>query len=504
MDDLRSLIRTFNNEDKRSFRQYLLRKRMPKNRKDLDLFLLCTEEKERSKNELFEALYPDTTDKNPYHSLRKRLFKNLHDFLYLKEIDNSLQANQNKSLTLLHHYFKHQLKNLAWKELRKMEIQANREENYHSLKKLYSLALENYDSDLAHKTLDEFLVLRKSAAVYVADEENLKIIASVVRQELKQIIRSGKDADLMKLTERLLKRFDLSERVLEHHRLQYIFVELMRDATLSQKRYFEFEPFVMAHLRIMEDAGYLAAKPYHGLSIYYMAAHTLYRNKKFTESLKYLARMEALFDEKRKGAFQQFYSKFIMLKSACMNYTGELDEAINALVELKKSKWLDNTSEINSTLNLAIYYFQKGEFKEANQTLLGLDHTDMWYEKIMGIEWRLKKNMVEVFFQYELENFDIAYDRIVSIERIFKSLLKTEKYARVGTFLKLIKQIIQKPDLIGSEAFIEKIENSFEWRAFREEDLQAMGYYAWLKSKNVQKSYYSTQLALLGSDESQS
>ena len=500
MDDLRRLIGTLNKEEQRSFRRYLLRKRAPKNRKDVDLFMLCTEEKEMSKNEVFEHLYPGATDKNPYHSLRKRLFKHLHDYLYLKEVDNSLQANQNKSLTLLNHYFKHQLQSLAWKELRKMELNAVREENYHSQKKLYSLALENYDAEFAHVSIDDFLSARKKAAQYVADEESLKIIASVVRQELKQIIRSGKDADLMKLTERLLKRFDLSERVLEHPRLQYIFVELMRDATLSQKRYFEFEPFVMAHLRIMEEAGYLISKPFHGLSIYYMAAHTLYRNKKFFESLKYLKKMEALLDEKRRGAYQKFYPKYVMLKAACMDITGQLDEAIEALTELKTAKWLDNKAEINSTLNLAIYQFQKREFKKANQTILTLDHTDMWYEKIMGIEWRLKKNMVEIFFQYELENYDLAYDKITSIERIFKPILKLEKYSRVVTFLKLIKQIIQKPDLIGSEDFIEKIENSFEWKEFHEEDLQAMGYYAWLKSKNVQKGYYETQLALLSSN----
>lgn len=503
MDDLRSLIRTLNNEDKRGFRQYLLRKRMPKNRKDIDLFMLCADEKERSKTELFEALYPKSTDKNPYHSLRKRLFRNLHDFLYLKEVDNSLQANQNKSLTLLSHYFKHQLKNLAWKELRKMEVQAQREENYHTLKKLYSLALENYDSEFAHKPLDEFLGERKKAATYVADEENLKIIASVVRQELKQIIRSGKDADLTKLTERLLKRFDLSERVLEHHRLQYIFVDLMRDATLSQKRYFEFEPFVMAHLRIMENAGYLEAKPYHGLSIYYMAAHTLYRNKKFAESLKFLKKMEVLLDPNKRGAYQQFYPKYVLLKAACMNYTGDLDEAILALTSLQEAKWLDNVSEINSTLNLAIYHFQKKEYKLANKIMLSLDHSDKWYEKIMGIEWRLKKNMVEVFFQYELENYDLAFDKILSIERMFKSILKFEKYERVLIFLRLIKRIIQKPDVIGSEEFIDRIENSFEWKEFHAEDLQAMGYYAWLKSKNIQKGYYETQLALLGTNESQ-
>ena len=234
-----------------------------------------------------------------------------------------------------------------------------------------------------------------------------------------------------------------------------------------------------------------------------MAAHTLYRNKKFNESLIYLEKMDGLLNDKKKGSYQQFYPKYVLLKAACMNFTNNLDEAISELEKLKQESWLDNVSEINSTFNLAIYQFQKDAYKLANKTMLSLDHTDAWYEKIMGIEWRLKKNMVEVFFQYELENYDIAFDKILSIERMYKSILKLDKYERVSIFLRLIKRIIQKPDVIGSQEFINKIEGSFDWKDFHEEDLQAMGYYAWLKSKNIQKSYYETQLVLMQTNESQ-
>ena len=46
----------------------------------------------------------------------------------------------------------------------------------------------------------------------------------------------------------------------------------------------------------------------------------------------------------------------------------------------------------------------------------------------MGREWRLKENMIESLIQYELGNSDIAYDRVIAIERSFKLLLKTKKY----------------------------------------------------------------------------
>ena len=498
MDDLKDLILSLTEDEVKEFRRYLIRKRMPKNRKDIDLFNLYISKIALSKDAIFEKLYPKEKDKNPYHSLRKRLFKNLHDFLYLKQIDYSLQANLNKTISLIRHCFNHGLHNLAWKEIRKLESQAQRDENYHILKNLYGLAISNYNSNFSSDSLDVYLKNQREAARLVSDEENLQVIASVIKQELNIIIQSGKDADLQKLVTSLLRDFGLNERVYEHPRLLYNFILLMRDVTLSRKRYYEFEPFLMANLRLLDDQEYLILKPYFGLNVYYMAAHTLYRNKKFDESLTYLEKMANFLDPSKKAAYQKFYPKYILLKAACKNFTNNLQNSIDLLGDLLTNDWLDTSSLLNARLNLSVYLFQQEKYKLANKTLLDMAHTDKWYEKIMGVEWRLKKNMLEVFYQYELENFDLAFDRISSIERIFSELLKQPKYERAGIFLKLIRQIIQHPDLIGTDGFLERIEGSFDWKEkVEEEDLQAMAYYSWLKAKNIQKPYYLTQLEIL-------
>lgn len=48
-----------------------------------------------------------------------------------------------------------------------------------------------------------------------------------------------------------------------------------------------------------------------------------------------------------------------------------------------------------------------------------------------------------------------------------------------------------------SAAYLEKVETSFEWIEKEKEDLQAMSYYAWLKSKMTKRDFYEVLLELI-------
>ena len=127
---------------------------------------------------------------------------------------------------------------------------------------------------------------------------------------------------------------------------------------------------------------------------------------------------------------------------------------------------------------------------KANQQLIKMGRTDNWFEKNMGVEWRIKKNMIDVIYQYELGRTEIALDRILSLERIHKDLLHTYKYKRIWVFLGLIKRIIKNPLIVDTEDFLNRVEFSFVWVEIGQEDLQAMSYYAWLKSKMTKQKFY--------------
>ena len=499
MDDLFDLIQSFSADERKEFRLFLQRNKSRRERKDIQLFDLLSKDELLSKMQIHQHLYGDQFDKNAYHSLRKRLIKQINDFVYLKRIDNddSLSAEISRDLTLVRHLFEHNLNKQAWKYLKKAERLATTAESNRELQLVYNFMIERFDERLCDKSLIDLVDKRLLAGKQAREEEHLRIVSSLVQQELEKVRMTGQDLDLEEVTDRLLDQFDLKESFFQRPGLLYNFVLLTRTTILARKNFYSFEAFVQNSYRTILKSGYFETHLSHHLNILYILAHTFYRNKKFDKAISYLEEMQELLPKVNKGIFKQFYPRYYLLLAACENFSGNLHVSIGILKDLISSSAVDKVNLLNAQLNLGVYYFQAKEYKEALKTSLELSHSDKWYEKIMGIEWRFKKNMIELIFQYEIGNVEIAYDRIEMMQRTYRDLFKTGKYARVNVFLRFIKKIIKNPSVVHTPAFFEEIEQSFEWVDLVEEDLQAMTYYAWLKSKMERADFYETILELI-------
>ena len=499
MDDLFDLIQSFSANEKKEFRLFLQRNRSRRERKDVVLFDALADGEFEDKLEIHQKVYGKDVDRNAYHSLRKRLIQQINDFVYLKRIDNddSISAKVHRDLMLIRHLFDHKLNKQAWKYLLKVEKQCINAELNQDLQAIYNLMIEKYHPDYSKETIESLVAKRVTIGYLAKDEENLRIVSSLVKQELAKVRLTGEDIDLTDLTDRLLKQFDLEDSLFKRPRLLYNFLLLMRTTVLAQKKYHSFEGFAIHSYKRMLRSGYFENHRSHHLNMLYIVAHTLYRNKKFVEAIEYLEQMHEILPKVNKGIFQQYYSRYFLLLAACENFRGNLEISIAILQDLLASENVDKVDRLNARLNLCVYHFENLDHQQALKTSLEFQHSDQWYEKIMGVEWRFKKNMIELIFQYEIGNTEIAYDRIESMQRIYRELFKTNKYARVSVFLNLIKQIIREPAILHSQRLKDQIEDSFEWIDKQEEDLQAMTYYAWLKSKILKQGFYETMLELI-------
>lgn len=500
MDDLQQIIHSLSGIEQKEFRQFIQRNRFKTARVDLDLFNLFVKEKEYGKTEVLDALYEHKeVDRNAYHSVRKRLVKHLNEFIYLRQIDNdeSLAAEISKNLILVRHLFNHNLDKLAWKYLKKSEKLADKSELNQQLQLIYELQIEHYDSNYLGLTLKDLVRKRKAVAELAQEDQNLKIIGSFVRQELDKVKIEAQDLDLERILDLLLNTFEMKDSLFRRPKLRYNFVLIARGIILANKEFYSFEEYVISNYDKIERSGYFDSRPSHRLNMLYIVSHTLYRNKKFDLAIDYLNQMKTYLAHVGKGFFNRMNVKYQLLLAACENFRGNLPESIQTLEELRKCKFVLREDDFNSQLNLSIYYFQMEEYKKANQVLINLGHSDNWFEKNMGVEWRIKKNMIDVIYQYELGRTEIALDRIHSLERIHKALFATKKYQRVIVFLGLVKTLIKDPMIIQTEAFFERVEASFEWVEKSQEDLQAMSYYAWLKSKMNKQPFYSVMRELI-------
>jgi len=234
------------------------------------------------------------------------------------------------------------------------------------------------------------------------------------------------------------------------------------------------------------------------MGILYFIAHTLYRNKKFEEAKKYLEEFKSCLDNEGNSYFVFYYPKLMQLTAAIFVFSNELNNAQNCLDELLENKRLnlDHSDRLNITINKGINHFLNGDLELANKVLLTIYHTDKWCEKVMGKEWVLKKNLMEVMLYHDMEKIEVAESRLRSVERTFKSMFQQPIYQRIKGFLFLIKFVIMKSNDVTSEHFQNVVNEKIDWQPFEQEDLQAMGFYAWLKSKMEKRSMYDVWLEL--------
>ncbi|WP_027419134.1 hypothetical protein [Crocinitomix catalasitica] len=498
-DDLQAIIHSLSSLEQKEFRQFIQRNRFKNSRIDLDLFDLFVEERDIDNGEVLLKLYGDDQQKNAYHSVRKRLIKHINEFIYLRQIDSdeSLDAEISKNLILVRHLFAHNLTKLAWKNLKKSERLAEQAELNVQLQLIYDLQIEHFDTAYVQSSLDDLVKKRMQIALLADDDQKLKIVGSFVKQELAKVKIQAVDLDLERILDLLLNTFEMNDTLFRRPKLRYNFMLIARGIILANKAFYSFEEYAIQNYDKINASGYFEAKPSYRLNILYIIAHTLYRNKKFDKAIEYLQEMETTLTQVNKGVFNRFNPKYHLLLAACENFNGSIENAIEILETLNTFKSIGKEDELNARLNLSIYHFQNNDFKTANRTLQLMGKTDHWLDKNIGVEWRVKKNLIEIIYQYELGNYEIAFDRILAMERSQKDLLVTEKYRRISVFLNLLKFMIDHPNDITSEAFYNKVETSIDWIEKEKEDLQAMGYYAWLKAKMSSANFYDVMLGLI-------
>ena len=497
MDKLQELVNTLSEDDKKEFRIFINRQKSKKQRKDLDLFELIAEQ--TPPKEIQSKLY-QTPNKVAYHTLRKRLLKHLTDFIVLKQIDHDTTATSSISglISLSSYLFKNQSDELGWRFLNKAEQTAIENEQHELLNNIYLLQLEQSESEFA-PDVEEIYTKWKNNKKLVDENEKVSIAYNFIKREINEVILKGKNKDLNKIIDDLLKKYGINDLVFQRPEILYKVLDLTRRVMLSKKDFYNFEPYVIRmYNELIAQHGFSKKNHFYKIHILYMIAHILYRNRRFGASNEYLKQMNDSMLAYNKAYFKKFYPKYIMLSAANFSYLNQNNKSITILEDISSStlKKLPVEDQLNIKMNLIIYYGNAENYKESNKISHSINHSDKWLTKKMGIEWGLKKNMIDIMIQYELENFEIALNKIRAFERSFSSLFKHPLYARAHLFIQKVKTIINTPQIIKDNNFIEEVISSLVKIPSEQEDLQAMAYYSWLKAKMLNKNYYEVLLEI--------
>lgn len=496
MTNLNDIISTFSIEEQQQFILYLEKKNKRNDAKNIELFKLLTKNEYDSKS-LCIKLY-NSDKKDAYHALRKRLYQSIIDFIAnanLKE-ENSVDMQIIKYILASRTFLSHKHYKVAYKVLDKAEKIATEHHLFAMLNEIYHTKIQ-YAYANPQVDIDSLIEKFKNNQKNNYLEDQLNIVYAKIRQKLNDITYKGEVVDFETLLNNTLKAHNININDSLSFKSLYQLMTIVSISAFVSKNYLKIEPFLVHTYKTIQTHKNKDKQLFYHIQVLYLIANTLFRNKKFNDSLFYLNLMYKLMSSQRKKHHKTFLLKYNLLLALNYNYSNQQGRAIDTLTPIVKQKHQDAESLLDINLSLVMFYIQAGDHKKAHQIFSKFYHTDKYYETKAGKEWVVKKNLIEIILHIELKNINLVDSRLLSFKRHHFEYLKSINQQRVINYLSFVEEYYKAPEKVRSTSFFNKVENTFEWLSAEQEDIFVMSYYAWLKSKMENKLLYITTLNLI-------
>ncbi|MCK8480797.1 hypothetical protein [Psychroserpens algicola] len=496
MTDLKAIVATFSSEDKQQFTSYLERKNKRNDTKNIQLFKLLSQN-ELSSKDICQKLY-GAYRKDAYHALRKRLYQSLIDFIANSNLEeeNSVDMQIIKYILASRTFLFYKKPKIAYQILEKAERLAQEHHLFPILNEIYHTKIQ-YAYTNPSVDINVVIANFRSNQKQHYLEEELNMVYAKIRQTLSDMTYKGKIVDFKTILHTTLEEHNISINEALSFKSLYQLMTIVSLSAFVTNDYLKIEPFLIETYQKILNHKRKDKQLVHHIKVVYMISNTLFRNKKFHDSLDYLDHMYTLMQQQRKKHYANFKLKYTLLMALNLNYINKQDDAISLLESIKQTKHTDLESLLDIHLALVMFYMQKQDFKSAKTIFSKFYHTDKYYIEKAGKEWIIKKNIAEIILYIELSEFDLAESRLLSFKRSYFNYLRQIDQERAIIFINLVMAYFKNPEQITTQAFKNKVENAFIWVDEKQEDIFVMSFYAWLKSKMESKPLYTTTLGLI-------
>ena len=276
----------------------------------------------------------------------------------------------------------------------------------------------------------------------------------------------------------------------------YQLVEIVNINAIQNKNFDQTSLFFLNHLKSIQNTTLdnKDSATYH-LKILLAIANIHFRKKDFKESLNFIKEAKVLI-VKYKSELSKHEESILLLKCLNLNFIGK-HQTCSQFID----QYLEKTPSLAKSYNLillrAMVHIQQDETREALKKLNLLNKSDTWVKKNIGFEWLMNKKYMEVIIHIELDNLDLIDSRIKALLRSHKTYFVKNESFQIIPFLKLINEYIKSPQIINSEGFKNKVDNTIISKPNNSEDLFFICFYAWLKAKIIKANTYTTTLELI-------
>lgn len=495
MNDLKAIISTFSAEEQQRFVNHLEKKNKRDDTKNIQLFKMLS--KHEPAEVIVDKLYKNS-NKEAYHALRKRLYQSLIDFIANSKMEeeNSVDMQLIKYILAARTFLLHDQYKVAYKILDKAETLAREHHLFSILNEIYHTKIQ-YASKNPTIDFEELINEFKSNQKQLITEDQLNIVYAKLRQTLNQMTYKGDIVDFQTLLNETLTEYNIDFKESLSFKSFYQLMSIVSISAFVTNDYLQIEPFLLDTYKKIQHHKTREKQLFYHIEVLYMIANTLFRNKKFDQSVLYLEKMNEHMRQNKNKYYNSFKLKYHLLLGLNLNYSNQQDKAIEVLEKCKINKHPDLESLLDIYLGLVMIYIQNDQPKKAMQLFAKFYHTDNWYTEKAGKEWTIKKNLMEIILNIELGNIDLVESRLTSFRRTYSNYLKQIHQHRVLTYLGLVEVYYKNPEQVTSSNFKNKVENSFAWLEAKKEDIFVMSFYAWLKSKMEQRPLFEVTLELI-------
>ncbi len=487
---LETLIQSLEAPHAKAFLVFLKSGSGPAPLKEEQLFTLLRKDVGLSPDDIARQLY-GKPNRNAYHTLRKRLQRKLYYYLQFRNADGQGDVRLDATLAIgaATQLIRTDRADAAAKLLQKSRAVARKANDYEG-----SLAILRHEIRHADvlgldylPMLDEWKELHNLVSIM----QRVDVAYSLLRLKLREVRVTGqlRSLDALVRVELDSLGIDLDQDLPAD--VVYRMMEIIRMAIIATKEYHQFDPLITQTHRHLVESGKLGDhEPALQTGFAYMIAHTKFRARKLDEALLWTEQLNQLIQHQRTAENRHYIARYYLLRAAIMNYAGRNTEAIALLEFALEQPELVTADRMNMLLNLCVYLFQVDELKRARQVLQSIDTQERKLERLMGREWLFKKSMIEMILLVEANHTDLIFNRLRSVKRLYKELLNDPINDWMGTFISAMELMLKDPLQQNNERVLKELDAMLNHWPVNREDLHAMTFRCWLKSRVEGLNYY--------------
>lgn len=485
MDVLNQMILGLSKEEIRYYKIYSSRISSNQPRKDLDLFDIIRKEREDFDEDAAALkLYPDG-NKNAYYRLKNRLKSELSRSLMVQHFDDEDMTQVINLYNLARHYITRNNYSLAEHFLSKAEKRALALENLELLDLIYTEFIR-LSQEVISVNPETYIFKRQENELRLKSLRQIDDILATVKYKLKITQNfSPIDNPVVDMLQETVQRLTDSTELKGSSALRFKIYQAVSQILLQQHDYANLEDYLRITYSDFEKEK-LFSKANHQTKLQMLTymVNALFKNNKTTESLEWAEKLKEAMEQYDRLHYDRFL--FFYYNSLVINYSKvDIEKAVSILLELEHNEKLKKTPFyiVFVYLNLSIFYFDLGNYRESIKRLNQLYHHEKFENTAEPLKFRIA--ILEILIRLELGDTDFLEYRMKQIRKDFQNLLENEENIREAMLLDLISDMFLKGRSLRSEAMKDRITQFTKTASPRSGDAELVNYNGWLEQKLI-------------------